>query len=269
VRRRFLGLVASLVLATFGTVVLVGYVQSAHDKAAADEPTTPVLLVTKKIAKGTRTADLGDSVKVEQVAKSDKLEGAVARTSAIKDKVAVTDLLPGEQVLAERFDDPKKLGRAGVPKGMLEVTVDVAAARAVGGELRPGDTVAVFASFEPLDLDAAGLAKNPGDPAAATKTPKTTHVILRKVLVTHVQTTGRQVTNQKAKEKSEGKEGEDEEVAPKPAPQGEMLVTLAVDASAAERLVYSAEFGKIWLSAEPADAPDGGTKVRTWGVIYE
>lgn len=260
-RKRFVGLVVSIVLALFGTVVLVGYVQSAYDKAAAGEATTAVVVVAKPVPKGTPVAELEGLVETRDLPVSAKAEGAVATLEAVVGLVAAVELLPGEQVLAHRFMTAEKLGRGGVPDGLLEVTVSLDPERAVGGDLKPGDTVAVVASFEPFDLEDAGMP--PAAPGAPGKTPFSTHVMLHKVLVSNVQTTK---ASAEPKEEKKG-EDEEEEVKPKPAPGGKLLVTLAVDASAVERVVFAAEYGRLWLSAEPADAPDGGTQVETRGIV--
>lgn len=258
-RKRLVGLVVSIGLALFGTVVLVGYVQSAHDRAAAGEATASVVVVTKPVPKGTPVADLEGLVETKELPVSAKAEGALATLEAVAGQVAAVELLPGEQVLAQRFMTAEKLGRGGVPDGLLEVTISLDPERAVGGDLKPGDTVAVVASFEPFELENAGMP--PPAPGAPGKTPFSTHVILHKVLVSNVQ-----ATRATAEPKSE-EDGEDEDEAkPKPAPQGKLLVTLALDASAVERVVFAAEYGRLWLSAEPADAPDGGTQVETRGI---
>ena len=256
--RRTLGLLGSVALAVFGTVVLAGYVQSAHDKAEAGESKVPVLVVTKKIPRGTKASDLDGKVEVKQLPKSELIDGAVSRVAALEGKVAAADLLPGEQVLAERFKTSEALGHEGVPKGMLEVTVKLSPERALGGSVRAGDTVAVLSSFEPFDMETVTGAKS-SDPNLPKKTPNTTHVILHKVLVTAVQTTD-------APTKDESSEGADESQ-PDPAPKHDYLVTLAVDATSVQRIVFTAEFGKLWLSAEPSDAPDGQTRIETRATV--
>jgi pilus assembly protein CpaB len=253
-----LGLLASVALAAFGTVVLVGYVQSAHDKAEAGEATVPVLVVTKQIPRGTKASDLGDKVEVKRLPQSDKVDGAVSTVTALDGKVAATDLLPGEQVLAERFKKSQVLGREGVPKGLLEVTIRLSPERALGGSVRAGDTVAVISSFKPFDIEAV-TGRAPAE-NAPTKTPNTSHVILHKVLVTAVQTTDAP----KKQERSEGDEADD---IPDLAPKNDFLVTLALDATSVQRVVFTAEYGTLWLSAEPSDAPDGQTRVETRGTV--
>lgn len=258
-RKRLVGLLVSIVLALFGTVVLVGYVQSAHDKAAAGESTAAVVVVAKPVPKGTPVTELEGLVETRELPVSAKAEGAVATLDDLAGQVAAVDLLPGEQVLTHRFMSAEKLGRGGVPEGLLEVTVSLDPERAVGGDLKPGDTVGVIASFEPLTLEDAGMP--PPAPGAPGKTPFSTHLILHKVLVSNVQTT-KAVAEAKPEE-----EGDEDEAKPKPAPEGKLLVTLALDASAVERVVFAAEYGRLWLSAQPADAPDGGTQVETRGIV--
>ncbi|MGH9188690.1 MAG: hypothetical protein ACRD0Q_01435, partial [Acidimicrobiales bacterium] len=47
------------------------------------------------------------------------------------------------------------------------------------------------------------------------------------------------------------------------APEDVLLVTLALDGPAAERVVFAAEHGTVWLSYEPLGADEGGTKIIT------
>jgi pilus assembly protein CpaB len=258
VSRRTVGLLVSIALAVFGTVVLVGYVQSAHDKAAAGESTVPVLVVTKKIPRGTKASDLDGKVAVKQLPKAERVDGAVTRVGALEGKVAATDLLPGEQVLADRFKTSQALGHEGVPKGLLEVTVRLSPERALGGAIRAGDTVAVISSFEPFDMEAVNGVRS-GDASLPKKTPNTSHVILHKVLVTAVQTTD-------APKADDSADATDDDQ-PDPAPKNDYLVTLAVDATSVQRVIFTAEFGKLWLSAEPSDAPDGQTRIETRGTV--
>ena len=255
-RRRFVGLMASIALAAFGTVVLVGYVQSAHDKAAADEPTEPVLVVTKLVPRGTKASELEGKVAIKQLPSDQVIDGTVTAVKALRGKVATTDLQPGEQVLASRFQSAAVLGREGVPKGLLEVTVELSPDRAMGGEIRPGDTVAVLSSFDPFEIDAAGVATGIDVPE---KTPNSTHIILHQVLVTNVQ------VSEAPKTKPDEKKPDDE--TPDAAPKGSLLVTLALDAPSVQRVVFTAEFGKLWLSAEPSDAPTGPTAIETRGTV--
>jgi pilus assembly protein CpaB len=250
VKRRFVGLVAPIVLAAVGTAALVGYVQSAHDRAGASESLSPVLVVTHTVTRGTKGSALNSSVALRRIPANLKADHAVADLRALRGKVASTDLFPGEQVVSDRFEDVATIGRLGVPKGLLEVTVKLSPERALGGAIAPGDTVAVAASFEPFDLNAAG-----GAIPTQQRTPNSTQLILHQVQVTNVQP-------------AEDDEKSPETRAPKLSPKGDLLVTMAVDASAVQRIVFSAEYGALWLAAEPADAPEGAQPVETRASVY-
>ena len=46
------------------------------------------------------------------------------------------------------------------------------------------------------------------------------------------------------------------------------VVTLALSPEQSERFVFATEFGKMWLSIQPATVADDGTRVVTLGNVY-
>ena len=52
------------------------------------------------------------------------------------------------------------------------------------------------------------------------------------------------------------------------APTGNLLVTLALDPHQVEQLIFTAEFGRIWLSYEPIDASEDELEVVTRVDVY-
>jgi pilus assembly protein CpaB len=253
-RRRVTGIVAALVLASLGTVLLVVYVQSARDEAVAGERMVDVLVVSDAIDKGTEVADMEGSVDAKQVPAKVRADGAVDDLADLDDElVAAVDLVPGEQLVATRFVTRQQAARGDVPEGLQEVTVPLEPARALGGRIAAGDTVGVFLSFDPFEIGNTG-----------TKTGNSTHLELHKVTVTRVQLddSASGIGSDDGSE-DEGTEGTAD------APAGTFLVTLAVDAPSAERVVFAAEHGFVWLSNEPLEAEEGGTSVVTRGNVYE
>jgi pilus assembly protein CpaB len=242
---------AAFLLAALGTLVLVRYVESARQRAVAAETLVDVLLVDQPIDKGTAAADIGKKVKHVEVPAKLKAADAVTNLDDLKDLHATADLLPGEQVVKARFDNAGTAARGEAPKGLLQVTVSLEPERALSGTVRPGDTVGVLLSFEKAEELNTGL-----------KVGNTTHLELHKVLVTDVQT--------QTEGSSLGSDDEDEKTKDgvTKAPSGKYLVTFALDAPAVEQVVFTAENGKIWLSAEPKDAPEGGTKLVGRGNVY-
>ncbi len=279
--RRVLGLLASLALATVGTFLVLSYVNDADERAAAGEERVSVLVVSELVEAGEAAGGLGSKVETVQITAQAQAAGAVASLDDLGDRVAAVDLLPGEQLLDARFVTAEELidsSGVDVPDDLLEVTVSLAPDRAMGGLAKPGDLVAVLASFDPfelgavepgsleqvfgtlggvvdteLDLDIPGTSPN-------LKTPNSTHVIIHKALVTAVQ----------IERLPAAPDREDaEEVGVELAPTGNLLVTLALDAPAVERVVFSAEHGSVWLAKEPLAAPETGTQIQTRGTIYQ
>ena len=224
-RQKLIGIVASVLLAAVGTGLLITYVRSAEDRALKGEKTVDVLVVSATIPKGTKAEDITGNVRLQQVPTKVVTKDALTSTGALAGKVAAVDLLPGEQLVPTRFASPAEA--QGIAPGLLQVTVAMDAVRAVGGQVRKGHTVGFTLSFVE---------------------PETTHLVLNKVKVTDVRTAdGVPVTTP----------------ASGPAPTGTILVTLAVDAPSMERVVFGAEYGRLWLSWQPKEASESGTKVQT------
>jgi pilus assembly protein CpaB len=268
--RNVIGIVVALVLAAVGTVVLVGYVGTAEERARAGEELVEVYVVTSRIPTGTAGGDIEGLVRVEQVPAKVRAEGHVDNLAAITDLVAAVDLVPGEQLLANRFvpraDLVNRPVGVVVPDDAIELTLSLAPHRVIGGLLEPGDTVAVFASFEPFEIEPAAGEETTvvidGEELPLTteelpsKTPKTTDLLLRKVLVTAVQyDIANQTTDRERDTLTE-------------APTNNVLVTLALRPADAERLVFSSEFGLVWLGIERSTVPEDPDPIQTRGSVY-
>jgi pilus assembly protein CpaB len=240
--KRIAGILVGLVIAGIGTAILMGYVNQARQAAVAEEAMVPVYVVSTVIPRSTPVADVQRQVVLTEVPARLVSPGAVTDLTQL-DQSLVTgaDLLAGEQLVAARFTDPRLVTRVQVPDGLQEVTISLDAQRALGGSLVVGDTVGVFASF------AAET-----DTATGTATPAITDVVLHRVLVTGVQFGMADVVAVQ-----ENMSGDDTTVTR--APNGQVLVTLAVDTAAASKIVFSAEFGSVWLTLEGPRATPGET----------
>lgn len=232
--RRILAAVAALVLAVLGAVLLARYVGAADERAMAGLETTTVLVAAEPVPEGTPAAELPLTAKT--LPRSAVTPGALTSLEEVAGMVTTAELQAGEQVLAARFADPAALAdptRAEVPEGMQELSLLLEPQRVVGGQVLPGDTVGVFVSSNGK-----------------------THLVLHKVLVTRVQ--GGVVPVQPTA---------GEEPAPAAAPAGGVMVTLALAAPDAERVVWAQENGAVYLSLQPEAAAEGGTTVVTEGSV--
>lgn len=269
--RKVLGLLTAVVLAMVGTFALVAFVTNAEARALEGEELVEVYVVAEPISGGTPGKEVEQLVVVEQVPVKVRAAGAVESMPSLIGRVAAVDLQPGEQLIESRFIDLSEFAdrAAGVqiPDDMIEVTLELDPQRAVGGLLEPGQTVAVLASFEPFDLTATVVevdGEEVGLPAAVAAeidgaTPNATDLLLRKVIVTAVQ---------EARSRSFG-DDEEEFDRLNTAPEDVVLVTLAVRPADAERLVFTAEFGFVWLAVERDSVPEIEDDIRTRGNVFD
>lgn len=269
-KRRITGILAAMLLAIIGTVALVGYVQSAKDKAVASEALVDVYIVDKLVPKGAEPATIKSSVSLEHVPTRLKQSGALTDLDAVGANVAATDLQPGDQLLAARLIAKEQVSAEVSDK--VQISIVLAAERAVGGSLQKGDLVGVYLSFEPFALDEAGQSSaitptaadvtdaTPTTVDAQKKTPNTSRLEFQHVLVTNLQTTNAPVN-------ADAKDTKDTKVVEQ-VTGSQYVVTLALSPEQSERLVFASEFGHVWLSNDPASVSDDGTRLVTLGNVY-
>ncbi len=226
-RIRIIAIAIAAVLAVVGVVVLVNAFRVAGQTAAGGSELVSVLVVKTEIPAGTSSADLGPSIETEQVPAAYVPNGAVRSAGQLSGKVASVTLEPGEQLLSSRWVTPSELassgGSAAVPTGLQQVSIAVDAQRTAAGHIGVGDHVGVFVS-----LDASGT-----DPAI-------TELLLNDVLVTSV---GGASDSAGAGSTATG-------TSTASSVSGSTLVTFALSADDAQKLVYGAEFGRVWLSLQ-------------------
>jgi pilus assembly protein CpaB len=240
-KRRVLAAAAALLLAVAGAAALFAYVSHADQRAMAGQRTASVLVVDKPIPKGTSAAQLSQYVAIKTLPAIAVAPTAVSQVDQLRGQVANADLQPGEQVSKSRFADPASLAAptsVPVPKGMQEVSFKLEQQRVVGGTIAAGDTVGAFVTVGTQD--------------------KHSHLVLQKVLVTHVDG-GSSADSSSGQAKD--KQGT--------AADGSLMVTLAMRGADAEKVVFGAEDGSVWLSKEPANADTTGTRVITEGNVFK
>ena len=243
-RTRIIAAIAAVVLAAVGTMALIAYVRGADARALEGTRTVNVLVATQPIPRNTPAESLVGLVAVKALPEMAVLPDRVTSLDQLAGQVAITDLLGGEQLVRARFADPataRSKDQGGLPEGMQEVTIQLEPQRALGGHVAPGDTVGVFISFSPPIKE------------------YNTHLRFQKVLVTRVQGAPLPATEGGSAEAEGG---------PAPMPAGDYLISLALDAHDAERVVFAAENGRIWLSNEPLSANEAGASIVDPGSAY-
>lgn len=247
-KTRIIGAALALVLAVIGAVVLVTYVRGADARAAEGAELEDVYIVETEIPQGTAGEEVREFLRVDQMPKRNANEDRVTDLADLAGLVALSPVLPGEQLLNSRFAEPAVLAAQGeipLPEGLQEVTIPLEVARVVGGEVTPGSTVGVLYSTNTNRISGnTGIA--------------VTQFLFHKMLVTRV-TPGSTVTVGDAS-------GSSTEV-------NTIMVTMAASTPQIERLVYAAEQqedgnGGIWLTLEPETADEGGSAPRFGENIY-
>lgn len=249
-KARLLGGIAALVIAIAGTLLLITYVQGADARALAGTETTEVLVVKAPVPAGTPASELGGMVVKKSLPKSALAGDTVSDLANEGTKVTAVSLVPGEQLLSSRLVEAASFigpSRVAVPDGMQEVSLKLPIERVVGGQISAGDTVGVFISL----TESSGTGDNPTQSSG-------TQLTFHKVLVTAVQ-----LSNGSPSESGSGASGSSDGSLKSGESQsdGTYLITVARNSVEAERLVYAAEFGKIYLSKEPKEATEGNNGV--------
>ena len=244
--RMFAG-TAAVALALVGAILIIFYAQGADQRALRTLETVDVLVVKTAIPAGASVDEMAASLVTEKVPAAGVAKSALRNLDDKAGTVAAVDLIPGEQLLAERLVPPADAADQGTPKvpaGFQEVSFQLEPQRVAGGRISVGDHVGIALSFKD------GAYKP--DPAVPT-----TELTLRKVLVTVVQTAA-------SAEKPAESESQDTSL-----PQGAFMITVAVNDVDANKIIFASEFGSLWLTKEPLDAQDNGAKIERKEVVYK
>lgn len=243
-KSRLLAGSTAVLLGIVGMVLVFSYAQGADRRALEGLEPVDVLVVQRAVPAGTPVEVLGEFLALKPLP-AGAVPGSALKNLDAAGKVTGADLVPGEQLVAERLVDPTELqtpGSVPVPAGLQEVSFALDPQRTVGARLVAGDTAGVFISF------AAG-------PKESDTAAETTQFVFHRVLVTGIQRTTPPVQ---------------EETTDTPAlPTGTIMVTVAVDDATAARIVFGAEFGTIWLSKESSDATQSAPETIRKNRIYK
>lgn len=245
IRRIVVALVALLIAAVGGALTYL-YAAGADARAMARLDPVQVLVVAEPIEAGTAAEEIVRSVSVSELPSAAVAPGAVTDLSEVAGLLVSADLQPGEQLLSSRFVAPEAVqGEVEIPLDLHQLSIQLEQQRVIGGELRAGDTVAIFVSGS-----VSGSTED-GEEAEADMT----RLLLHKVLVTAVHGAAAVTTDENGEPVEE-------------AAADSIMVTLALSAADAELVVFGQEFGSVWLSLEGEDVPEGGTRVVTPEEVF-
>jgi pilus assembly protein CpaB len=245
-RRRLLTILAAVLLTLIGTVIIVTYVNSAERRARQGEELTTILVADEPIPAGTAAGDVTARVRPLEVPRYVRPGDAVEDVAALGQQVTSGDILPDEPLREGQFGPPTPGGAAAeldLPEELQIVSVALEPQRALGGRIQPGQEVGIMLSVDQAEIPTDANSDQVEIAESATG------LVLNRVPVTAV--TG----------------GLDEETGE--AGGGAVMVSFAVDESDAERLVFGAEHGRIWLTEQSQETPSINDQFRTRENVFQ
>ena len=231
-KARVLALVVAGVVALFGVGAVVLYAQGADSRAVAGAMPQPVYVSQKLVPAGTVLGDAVTSGLLTRtnIAAGSKPAGSLADVTADNQQlVAVTDIQPGEYVLAARFGSQSSGTKAlQVPNGQVAVAAQLSDPARVGASMTPGSRIVIFDTHE---VAASADGKQPGGTQ--------TQVLLQDVLVIAVGNTSLTPVASGS--------------APDAAAAASVLLTVALPPEDATRLVHGIQTGRLYAGLRGTD----------------
>ncbi|MFN2489229.1 MAG: Flp pilus assembly protein CpaB [Actinomycetota bacterium] len=224
--------VLAVVLACAATLAVFMYLSGVKRKAAAGADMVSVVVARNDVpAESSLDEELaGGSFALTEVAEDSLVKSAATDLSQLEGHRTASAILEGEQVSLARLDGSKELpgGRLGIPAGMQAVDIPLEAPRALSGELRSGDHVTVYATFQDFGAD------NRLD-GTVTLVPDASVLRVSGEAGSSAVGLGAGTTT-------------------------ELSVTMALRPAEAQKVVFAKENGSVWLSLLPPDQK--GSRLR-------
>lgn len=238
--RRMLILVIAVALAGLTAFLTFNYANSADERAFKDAELVSVLLVKKDIPKGfpgDRALDEG-YVARESIPRKFFPAKAITNAQSLRGQVALGPLSPGVPVVEGSFVEPRLAQESfaqRLAKGMQAVTLAVSDVQGVARLVVPGDHVNMMVTLD-----------EPGGGPGAAGGGKQTQFVLQNIEVLAVGNTTTIQPGEQAVQTQSLQAGQAMTV-------DSGLMTFAVPALDAERVVHANEIGTIHLTLVPPD----------------
>jgi pilus assembly protein CpaB len=145
-RRRIL-LVAAVLVAALGAVMVFLYVQGADSRAEERFDTVEVLKATAIIEPGETIEDAQAAGKlaIAEVTQDQLLNGYQTNTDGIAGTKAMQTIYPGEQIVSDKFGAGVTASSAlPIPDDKIAISVNLTDPSRVAGFVNPGSEVAIF-----------------------------------------------------------------------------------------------------------------------------
>lgn len=258
-RSRGLVVAIAVVLAVAAAAAVVLYTQGVKEDAERGGELTTVIVATQLINPNQRLDPLieQDIFTEIDIPTSALVEGAVTDLEQMRGATTTTAILANEQISESRLSTSEEpLPRLGVTEGHLGVAVELEAPQGGAGNIQPGDSISVFATYQNVQIIAGDLRQivnNPGAlPAGAGQkqdVPDFTVTLIPTVRVLRIENP--QVDTETGEQDNSDR----------------IRITLDLLPEDAQNLVFAQENGLVWLGLLPPG--EDGTRPDASTVPFE
>ena len=146
--RRTILLIAALLAAVLGVVLVFLYVNRATTTAAAQ---VKVIVAKTQIAAGTTgaAASAAGAFEERQIPADTAVPGVLSDAAPLQDLISLVTVYPGQQIIAQQWGTEGQLTRLPLPKGKIALSLQLGDPERVAGFVAPGSKVAIFATGGP------------------------------------------------------------------------------------------------------------------------
>lgn len=228
--RRTVLLLVAVLLAGLGTAMVFLYVQNADARAAKDQRLVRVLFAKTPVAPGTKASDAqaAGAFELREVAANSVAPGALSDTAPIADKVALSPVVVGQQIIAAQFGDAGQTVTLPIPDDKVAISLQLDDPARVAGFVAPGNEVAIMITMAPGAGADAAVAVGPQD--------------FTRVLLPRVQVIATGPTTLVPTTTTDPSGTANTEQLPK------AIMTLAVSQNEAQRIVYAQTKGSLYFA---------------------
>ena len=149
--RRTVLLIAALVVAALGTVLVFLYANNAQQNAQEGQSLVTVLVAKAQISVGTTgsAASSAGAFQQQEVPKSTVVAGALSDATPLANLVALVPIYPGQQIISQQWGATAATSGLAIPDGTFAIQVQLGDPERVSGFVAPGSNVAIFTTGKP------------------------------------------------------------------------------------------------------------------------
>ena len=133
--RRTLLLIAALVVAALGTVLVWMYANNANQQAQEGQKLVSVLVAKSKIEVGTSGSTAASNGSFEQVTlpQSAVTQNTLSSSAPIANQVAIVPIFPGQQIISQQWGTAGQTSGLAIPAGQIALSVQLGDPERVAG----------------------------------------------------------------------------------------------------------------------------------------